>query len=172
MQNYNSISCASPLPYPPIDICAHHPKYGRLMLDNMGGADSEMSAIALYLYNHFITSEEYMDIASLFTRISIVEMHHLDIFGRMAFLLGEEPRLWSEQDCEKVYWTPKYNKYPYHFPELMENALAGELAAIEKYEKQAQSIDNDTIVANLKRIILDEKVHVEIFRQIIHDYCH
>lgn len=156
--------------YPPIEISCRNPAYAREMLDNLGGSNSEMSAVSLYLYNNLITDEKLRDISYIFHKISIVEMHHLEIFGKLAYCLGEDPRLWTCCNNRRMYWSPSYNKYPVELARLMHNALNGELAAIEKYRRQSECIDNENIVANLCRIIEDEEVHVKIFRQIIEEY--
>ena len=41
---------ASDLPYPPVAVDGKNPAYAKAMLDNVGGANSEMSAISLYVY--------------------------------------------------------------------------------------------------------------------------
>lgn len=157
-------------PYPPIEIRCRNSVYGRQMLDNMGGCNSEMSAISLYFYNNLVTEPKFADIAWIFHKISIVEMHHMEIFGKLAMYLGEEPRLWTCREEEKVYWSPSCNKYPWELRGLMHNALEGELNTIEKYKDQIKCIDDPCIVANLERIILDEEVHVAIFKMIIEEY--
>ncbi len=156
--------------YPPIKIALKNTNYARAMLDNMGGENSEMSAVSLYFYNNLMTDKNYEDIAYIFHKISIVEMLHLEIFGKIAYGLGEDPRLWIWRCNKRVFWTPSYNHYPIEFKRLMHNALKGELSAIEKYQYQIRNIDNDCIVSNLERIIQDEQVHVDIFKQIIKEY--
>lgn len=156
--------------YPPINISERNPLYAQKMLDNMGGANSEMSAVSLYFYNNLMTDEGYEDVAYIFHKISIVEMHHLEIFGKIARAMGEDPRLWTWRYNRRVFWTPSYNNYPIEFSRLIHNSLNGELAAIEKYQCQVRTIENECIVANLQRIIRDEQVHVDIFNKIIEKY--
>lgn len=160
---------ASALPYPPVRISEKNVYYGRMMLDNIGGPNSEMSAVSLYLYNHFIGTE-YGDVASVFMKISVVEMRHLDLFGQLAFLLGENPRLWTYKGSRMNYWTPGYNNYPMELKPLLMNALNGEKNAIRKYEQQIQQIQDCHIVAILKRIILDEEIHVKIFEDLYREF--
>ena len=57
------------------------------MLDNMAGNRSEMSAISLYTYNQLIT-DEHKEIAEIFHKISIVEMHHLLYFWYFGQTIG------------------------------------------------------------------------------------
>lgn len=156
--------------YPPIAITHCNPSYAREMLDNLGGANSEMSAISLYFYNNLITEQNYQDISYIFHKISIVEMHHMEIFGKLAYYLGEDPRMWTWRYNRRTYWTPSYNRYPVELSRLIHNALDGECAAIEKYQRQIRCIDNENIVENLSRIVQDEKVHVRIFEQLIKEY--
>ncbi len=170
MDDQKNIACAADLPYPPVAVDGRNPAYARAMLDNIGGSNSEMSAISLYIYNN-LRSAHTPDIALTFHKVGIVEMRHLEIFGKLACMLGEDPRLWTQHGCKKAYWTPGYNQYPVHFPEMMQNVIASENAAIQKYQYQASNIKDPNITALLSRIILDEQLHVQIFEQLAQDHC-
>lgn len=157
-------------PYPPVCVKEPNFAYGQAMLDNMGGCRSEMSTISLYLYNHFITYHTE-EIALCFHKISIVEMHHLEIFGQLARQLGLDPRLWTRQGRRFVYWTPGCSQYAHSLDALLMNSIKGEKAAIDKYRYQAAHIGDCNIVENLKRIILDELIHVDILTELFNAYC-
>lgn len=150
--------------YPEIKVLGKNKIYGRMMLSNVGGVNSEMSAISLYFYNHIITDE---NISKTFKNISIVEMHHLDIFAELAKLLGENPRLWKRDFNRYTYWSPSYNKYPTKLKPLLENSLKGEEMAVKKYQNQAKIIKDPFIVEILNRIIYDELNHIEIFKSLL-----
>lgn len=158
---------AAKTPYPPICIEQKNPAYGRMMLDNIGGGNSEMSAISLYIYNQMITAGSRDEISQIFHKISVVEMHHLYIFGELAFELGENPRLWTHKRNQMFYWTPGYNNYPTQYVPLLKNALAGEEDAIRKYQQQINHIKDPYIQANLERIIEDERLHVQIYKKLL-----
>ena len=147
--------CAGREPYPPVCVCGQNCAYGRMMLDNVGGRNSEMSAVSLYIYNHLILLDDCFS-AEIFHRISIVEMHHLEIFAELAQLLGENPRLWTHKGCAMTYWSPSYNCYSQNINMLLKNAITGEQQAIDKYTHQCAVIKDDHIVKCLKRIIIDE----------------
>lgn len=155
------------LPYPPVEAGGKNPVYANAILSNVGGSNSEMSAVSLYFYNHLITEAEYEEFSDAFEHISIVEMHHLEIFGELALQLGADPRLWAKQNNRCVYWTPGYNRYPRQIHSLIGNSLEAEKAAIRKYSKQAECISDANVVENLRRIILDEQIHVEIFEEML-----
>lgn len=164
LTNYHSA-----LPYPPVKAQTKNPAYAQAMLSNVGGSNSEMSAVSLYFYNHLVTPE-WQDVADAFMHISVVEMHHLEIFGTLARQLGLDPRLWERRDQRMIYWTPGYNSYPQDLLPLLQNALKGEKMAIAKYQSQAEEIQDANIVENLRRILLDEQMHVEIFEALIKKY--
>ena len=94
MLSMDDLRYTADLPYPPIKVEMKNPAYAKAMLDNIGGLNSEMSAISLYVYNNLIL-EEKKEIAAIFHKVSIVEMHHLEIFGKLALQLGEDPRMWT-----------------------------------------------------------------------------
>lgn len=154
-------------PYPDLCIAGKNPEYAQAMLSNVGDVDSEMSAISRYLYNSTITGELFEEISTCFHRIMIVEMHHLDLYGRLAMMLGVDPRLWSCQDQGMVYWSPSYNTYPGRVDLLLENAIKGEEDTIRKYTTQAEWIRDCHIKAILNRVILDEKLHIFILKDLL-----
>lgn len=159
------------LPYPPIQPESSCQEYAYAMLSNVGSSNSEMSAICLYFYNSIILNPDYAEFARCFHKISIVEMHHLNIFAAFAHKMGLDPRLWSAEDGKECYWTPSYNNYPRLIREVIENSVKGELDAIQKYSRQAKIIKDKNIVENLNRIILDEQHHIELFNKMLKKIC-
>ena len=155
------------LPYPPVQPESCRPEYAYAMLSNVGSDNSEMSAVCLYFYNSVLLTQEFPNFAGLFHQISIVEMHHLDIFASFAFQMGLDPRLWSMKNRHMSYWTPAYNRYPRIIRMVIENSIRGEIATIDKYTRQAESIKDANIVENLNRIILDEQHHIKLFQTML-----
>ena len=167
--NHNNNICnfKVDLPYPSIQTKSRCPEYAFAMQSNVGSGNSEMSAVSLYFYNSLILKPDYAYFAKCFHEISIVEMHHLDMFADLAFQMGSDPRLWSIDRLKKCYWTPAYNHYPREIREVIENSIKGEMAAIQKYSKQADMIRDENITDILNRIILDEQRHIEIFHKML-----
>lgn len=157
--------------YPPVKVCGKNPKYAMAMLSNIGACNSEMSAISLYFYNSLIANEKYEEIGKIFHKISMVEMHHMNIYGQLAEMLGADPRLWSVSNRNFTYWSPACNRYPRKIDKMLRNAYNGEKEAVSKYRQQAEWIQDEFVVANLNRIILDECLHIEIMEQLYEKYC-
>ena len=168
------ISCAAsytaPGPYPEVRAGGKNQKYAQAILSNVGGSISEMGAVALYFYGG-TTQEGWPEVAECLGHIAVVEMHHLSIFARLARQLGEDPRLWSPLRGARRYWTPEYLRYPRRLEQLLRYAVEEEQNAIQKYHRQLLWIRDENVGANLRRIIADEEVHVEILTCLLKSYC-
>lgn len=164
-----TIKYAADSPYPP--ICAQHPEpaYAQAMLDNVGGRGSEMSTISFYFYNHLVTYANE-EITQFFHSISIVEMHHLEIFASLARELGADSRLWTRQKKRMVWWSPGYMNYSANLSKILLDSIEGEKSAIKKYTFQSEHISDANVVENLNRIILDELLHVRILTEMYEKY--
>lgn len=152
-------------PYPEIRAEQRSHRYAEAMLDNVGGVNSEMSAIALYLYDHWMTAE-MPEVSQAFHRISMVEMHHMEIFATLARQMGEEPRLWGIQQGRRHWWTPGNLPYQRKLGPLLRIAVREEKAAIRKYRAQCRWIGDRNIVENIRRIIQDEERHIAVLEEL------
>ena len=157
-------------PYPEMIDIKENPQYASLMLSNLAGLYSEMNAVSLYFYNHVILKDVWPELSVAMEKISIVEMHHLDIFAHLAYHLGADPRLWDCQQGCLEYWSPGYNVYPSHLKSLLENAIIQEQNTIAIYQQQITCIKERTIQKILHRIIEDEELHIQIFEYFLNEY--
>jgi len=57
-----------------------------------------------------------------------------------------------------------------NLPKILLSALNGEKQAVRKYREQCQQIQDEDIQKCLKRIILDEELHVEILESLCKKY--
>lgn len=171
--NYKSFECdyKMDLPYPPIRVEEANCTYGSEMLSNMADVISEISDVTRYFYNSVVMKQNFPSFSTCYHHISIVEMHHLNMFAELALLLGEDPRLWCGRN-QKTWWSPSYLTYPNEAGRLIMDSIEAERAAINKYSCQANTIKDENIVAVLNRIILDEERHIEIFSEMYYQlFC-
>jgi len=168
------ISCAMRYeaegPYPEVRAERRDRQVGQAILSNVGGGVSEMGAVALYLYGRF-TQAGRPEVAEALAGISITEMRHLAIFSTLARQLGEDPRLWSPWRGGRRYWSPEYLRYPQGLEAYLRYAIGEEREAIRKYSRQAAWIRDENVVANLRRIIADEEVHLDILRCLMGEWA-
>lgn len=137
------------------------------MLSNVGSDNSEMSAVSLYFYNSILLSPQHAAFAGAFTRSALWRCTIWTSSPPSPTRWGWTPACGASQGGRSHYWTPAYNRYPQQLPALLQNAIQGELAAIGKYRRQAETIQDANIVANLQRIIQDEEHHVRLFRSML-----
>lgn len=179
-QNQSAYEAA--MPYPPIRPSKYQPQYAAAMLDNMAGQISELSAVSLYFYDCLLASG-LKEAADTFHHISLVEMHHLDIFARLAMGLGENPRFWAHmgRSGRYAYWSAACLHYPPIHPSedgctispaglriLLSQAIEEEQKALNKYMKQTSWILDTNICDNLIRIAADEQMHLDILTRLYH----
>lgn len=162
-------TCRAPEPYPEVRTEGRNPRYAAAMLSNFGGANSELSAVNSYFYNRLVTVG-IPEIASAFHEISIVEMHHMEIFATLALQLGADPRPWSLQQGRRIWWSPDFIQYTRKLGPLIHGSIQSERAAIQKYEGQLRWIRDPGIVANLQHILQDEKLHLTLFQSLYEAY--
>ena len=163
------LAALTQLPYPPVRAQAKNPAYARMMLGNLGDQSSETSSYALYLYNRTITAADPA-LSEVFRAVMDVERKHLEMLSEAAFQLGADPRMWAVTGSAAQpmrYWSPGLLSYTANSRAMLQNALALERAAIAKYERQVQEIRDDGILLLLRRILLDESMHVELFRALL-----
>lgn len=155
---------AADAPYPPIEVGAENPQYARMLSLDLAASRSEMTSITQYLYQAWIFSAEHMEAAETMKRIAAVEMHHLDIMGELITRLGGAPR-YAAMQRQPMAWNGNMVNYSRSLEMAMRYNMALEQSAIDTYRKQASVIQDEHIVVILHRIILDEEVHMRIFRR-------
>lgn len=93
MSDQNAILYAAPEPYPPIRVERPNPRYAQMLQANFASAGSELTSITQYTYHSLVLGRSAPEAADALHHISITEMHHLDIFGRLVLAARRRPAL-------------------------------------------------------------------------------
>jgi bacterioferritin len=155
-------------PYPPIKVQSKNKYYAEILFNDYAGMISEMSAINQYLYGYFISDID-KETAKLFENISITEMLHMEILAKLIVLLGEKPTFRGGYNTNN-YWSGKYIFYKDDIKKQLEYSIDIEKKAIQNYLNDIKLIKDVYIQDILKRIILDEEVHIKLFEQTLDKY--
>ncbi|MFZ5974832.1 MAG: ferritin-like domain-containing protein [Bacillota bacterium] len=158
---------ADPAPYPEIRVAAPNMSYAQLLMDDYAGAVSEFTAINQYLYHHFVTEESNKEVGKLLENVAITEMRHMEMIAGLILLLGGNPVFRGST----YLWNPRMVYYGNDFCSRLKADLDAEQKAIQNYQIHISRIDDPYIQSVLGRIILDERVHLELFKQAIEKYC-
>lgn len=150
------------LPYPKVNVKDKNPQYIDLILQNFASSISEFDAIAQYTYHQISYVYKNPEVSETINGISIVEMRHLELLGRILVQLGADPGYWIDNH-KRNYWSAKL--VDYNLPSL-EYALTvdinDEKAAIKQYKETIKKINDENINDIIKRIILDEEYHIQL----------
>lgn len=157
------IPVAASAPYPPVEVSGPNLCYARKISQALGCAKSELSAITAYQYQAWVLDADCPELARIIVRIARVEMHHLDILGRLVTALGGDPRYACEQHGRRVCWNSGMLSYSRDLRILLADNIADERKAAAFYEECAGEITDPLVSVQLSRLAQDELLHAEIF---------
>lgn len=161
---------SDPSPYPEIRVEAPNQAYLEMIMDDYAGIVSEFTAINQYLYHYFET-KKYDDLSEMFESIAINEMLHMEILSKLINLLGGRPFFRGGASTRGNDWSPRFVYYGCNICDMLHADLNSEFKAIKNYQEHIRLIDDKYIKKILERIILDERVHVEHYKNAIDNYC-
>lgn len=153
------------LPYPSLDNIKPDGISAKIISPAYSGQESELTAVMQYMYHHFYFEDIDEEIASGLIKISLAEMEHFEILGKLLLKLGVDPvYTW----CPPLKWNfyntsgVSYTKTP---QKMLMDDITGELLAIKEYEKMLSCLRSEEVSAVISRIILDEQLHVKILKE-------
>lgn len=160
------------LSYPKVHVTEPNAEYAKVLLGDYAGHVSEFGAIAQYIFHMIVLEEDYPDVSEALLGIAIVEMDHLDMLGDLINELGTPPQFRSCEDRRSTYWcaTPRNVDYSVTVRKALLSDISIEMKAIANYEKSIEQIDNEEIRCLIRRIILDEEMHIEVFSGLYKKY--
>lgn len=158
-------------PYPEIRVENKNQYYAEILMDDYAGFISEFSAVSQYMYHSLKSVKSIEYLSNMWRNISIVEMHHLDILGQLITLLGGKPIYRGSFSTSCQYWNGNFVYYGDNICNQLNADLKSEYQAIYNYENHIYMIDDKYIRENLKRIILDEQIHIKYFESAIKKFC-
>lgn len=155
----------APQEYPAIERLCYNANDIRMITELYSGKNSELTAVLQYRYQNILLSGCSPEVASALGKISLVEMHHLDLLGRAIFMLGGNPQL--IRPAQKQYWHAGLINYTTDPCSMLLADMRDELDAADRYRSTALSCSNRPLKPLLERIALDETLHAECLQRLI-----
>ena len=156
------------LPYPNIDGVEKDYKSAMLISSAYAGLHGELSAVLQYVYHHYYF-DYYLneEIADVLIGISIAEMRHFEMLGKLLLKLGVDP-VFSWRPPSRMNWFNTSGvAYSKTAQKMLMDDIAGELSAISEYERILSNLQNERVQAIISRIVLDEELHVKVLRGLL-----
>lgn len=161
--------CRLPDPYPEIICSGNNPHDVQLLQPLYAGLNSELTAILQYGYQHIVLHNSCEEVAKLLSEISIVEMHHLELLAKAICAMGGNPRYVNPSI--RSWWNAGAVNYDQNLCAALLANLKGETEACNAYRNTARQVKNTSLCALLNRIAADEKLHIDLFTQMINCHC-
>lgn len=162
---------ADPSPYPKIRVHAPNDHYAEILMDDYAGMVSEFTAISQYLYHHFLLKKLSDDLGELLENVAITEMLHMEMLADTILLLGGNPVIRGSYSTMGSFWDGRLVNYGVLACDQLRADLDSEYKAIANYRRHIEIIGDSYVQDILKRIILDEEVHVKLFTKELKKYC-
>ena len=154
---------ACELPYPEIDV-AENLADSKLLMPNYGGPAGELTAVTTYCFQHYITIKS-PELSEVLIGIAKSEMHHHELLGEAIFKLGGYPVMGG-----RTYWSGSFANYTLSPENFHAQNIQAEETAILNYERTILNLHTESVKQLLERIILDEEMHIKIFRDLLASY--
>ncbi len=154
---------ASDLPYPTIEVKANLAQ-SKLLMPSYSGSNGELTAILTYCFQSYI-SPKYPDLEHALMGIAKTEMHHHHLLGEAIYRLGGYPIMGA-----RTYWNGNMVNYTLDPRKFLQQNIAAEESAIMNYERTILNLDDESIKMMLERIILDEEIHIKIFKELLKEF--
>ena len=150
--------------YPDLKVEKANVRYARMIEADMASIRGEMTALCQYLYQSWAVETIHPELSDIFLRISEVEMHHLNILGRLAVMLGGSPKLSNMTMSGSFPWNGCMVNYSKDLKTILVQNTALEQEAVKTYLGQAAQVEDRYLSAMLTRIAQDEQLHRDIFQ--------
>ena len=151
---------SSDLPYPEIIVEENLPE-AKILMPSYAGMASELTAILTYSFQSYITTA-LPELRSALEGIAKTEMHHHELLGTTIAKLGGYPIMGARQ-----YWNGSFANYTLAPKKFLQQNIAAEETAIRNYEQTILNLSSPQIKMLIERIILDEQMHVEDFKELL-----
>ncbi len=143
------------LPYPELSGKITNDELIQLY-DLYAGRFSELTAVTTYSYQSVIVND--CKIASVFKRIAMTEMVHLNKLAKAIFFFGGAPVYAGKYN----YFSGSYTDYESDLKQMILNDVQTERQSIYEYKQLITRTQNQSLCELLSRIAMDEELHLNL----------
>lgn len=151
---------ASDLPYPEI-IVDENVAESKILMPSYSGVAGELTAILTYAFQSYITLN-LPELKETLEGIAKTEMRHHELLGTTITKLGGFPVMGARN-----YWNGSFVNYTLDPKKFLAQNIMAEENAIKNYERTILNLSSPSVKMLIERIILDEQVHIEDFRELL-----
>lgn len=128
----------------------------------------ELNAMLQYQYHRIqLFQQGYADFAERVSLIAEQETRHLNILGNMLYRLGTAPVYVAYPPYPANFYATRCISYAHAPQKIFVDDIAAEQSAIGAYKSMLNRLTNECVAAVIKRILMDEKAHLEEFKAML-----
>lgn len=157
------------LPYPSVEV-EKDLKSAFTILPAYSSMHGELNAVLTYVYNGFYFNKYGLkDIKETIDGIAVCEMEHLELLGKLLLNLGLDPRYYYD-NYGMSYYNTSFVQYCNEPQIMLMDEISAEMVAIKNYTDITERLTNDKVKAVIKRIKMDEELHVLTLKELLKEY--
>ena len=157
------VLCYADLPYPQVEVAAPNKQYLSMIRDLYAGELSEMTFCAQFSYQQILQEGRCEEAEHVFGQIAASDMKHLKLLGLIIRELGGDPRFRCFKSARGMnYWSGSYLSYSMTVKKMLLDDIQSKKTGIAAYQKTLDVICDEGISAVLKRILMDEQIHLAV----------
>lgn len=154
------------LPFPDLSVLTVDGPNARIIMPAYADCKSEMTAVLQYIYQSIrfdvFDNSRY---ATTLEEIAIAEMKHLDLLGEALLRMGVDPLYVRRPPERRDFYSSCCIDYSTQPSAMLAADITAEKEAIVGYESMLGKLTNPTVAALVSRILLDERLHLEKFKE-------
>ncbi len=157
------------LPYPSVSELTADVRSGNIISFAYATLKGEVAAVLQYIGHRFYFDIANKEDADALFSVALAEMHHVDLLGKAMLKLGTPPRYVQCPNTYAYFNTSQVSRATSPVKMLMDD-IQSEMNAIADYQKMLFALKNEKVAALIQRIILDEQLHLETFKDMLKKY--
>lgn len=160
------------LPYPSTEGIEKDPYSVMIIKEFFSGLHGELTAILQYVYHSFYFEKSGDTItAELLESISVAEMKHVKILGKLILDLGCDPWYGALNGFSRAFYDTSKVAYSKTCEKMLLDDISAEMMAIKGYDRGICALKNERVSAVIARIRLDEELHVSALKERLSELC-
>ncbi len=129
--------------------------------------NGELTSILQYTYQYVLLENEgYKEIAKTLEGISVAEMMHFKLIGKMLTRLGSNPVFTSCPPNLFSFYSSRSVHYNQNAKIMIEDDILAEKSAIQIYQRMTKYLKNQEVKKVIEYLLEDEKMHLERLKEI------
>lgn len=157
----------SDLIYPSVPYMDNNIEYAKMLLNVYTGKNSIINNIFMYLYQSSFVNDE---LSLILDNIINVEIIHAKILSKLINNLGLKPKYIYKNLYSYRYYNTSYINYSIDEINIIKNNIQLKEKIINEYNSLIINIENKQITNILKRLIIDNELHLKIFKELLTRY--